>query len=170
MHKMLTAGAAALVAISAMLISTGALAYQTPSPTNSTGSVSPVSAGAGGTVTFTATFKDANGGAVAGASVTFSQQSGPAGCSVTFSPTSGTTDANGQVSTTVTLPAGCSGNFVLAAATAGATVTATVGETGGFPATSADPPASGSPLPVLALALGLALMTLGGAALVLRRR
>ncbi|MGI8608522.1 MAG: Ig-like domain-containing protein [Candidatus Dormibacteria bacterium] len=171
MHKSLITGSAALAAISAMFVSVPALAYG-PTQGNSTGSVSAGSTGPGGTVTFTGTFQDANGQGVAGATVTFSQQSGPGTCKASFSPVTATTDSSGKASTTVTLPAGCAGQYVLAAATAGATVTATVSETGGFPATSADVPGApaGNPLPVLALVLGLALVAIGGGAFALKRR
>ncbi len=125
----------------------------------------------GGTVELVCQFNDANGQGVAGITVTFSQQSGPANCKVTFNPTSAVTDSSGAVKTTVTLPLNCPGSYVLAATTSRITVTATVREGGGFPATSADPPATPAlnrwaPAAVLA---GILLMALGTGALVLRR-
>ncbi|HEV1997165.1 MAG TPA: hypothetical protein VGR61_03415, partial [Candidatus Dormibacteraeota bacterium] len=120
---------------------------------------------------FVCQFNDANGQGVAGISVTFSQQSGPANCKVTFNPTSAVTDSSGAVKTTVTLPLNCPGSYVLAATTSRITVTATVREGGGFPATSANPPATlalnrWAPAALLA---GILLMALGTGALVLRR-
>jgi Bacterial Ig-like domain (group 1) len=168
-RKIFVYGGAPLAALFAIAVGVPALAYQSPTPTNSTATVSPASGVAGATITFTATFKDNNGAPVVGAAVTFSQQAGPANCTVTFSPTTGTTDANGQVSTQVTLPQGCPGSYVLAASTAGATVTATVTESGGFAATSAEQP-NGSRLPTVTLVilLGIGLIALAGAGL--RRR
>lgn len=119
--------------------------------------------------TFTATFKDPNGGAVSGASVTFSQQSGPANCQATFSPATGTTDANGSASTTISLP--CNGCYVLGATTGTVTVTATTCKNA-FPATSAEAPNSQGP-PVwvwAALAGGIALIAIGTGAVAVRRR
>jgi hypothetical protein len=73
----------------------------------------------------------------AGVTVTFSTASGPA--RATFSPLSTTTNSAGQASTTVTLPAGFPGQYVLAATLAGGgSVTLTVVEAGGFPNTVAD--------------------------------
>ncbi|MHB8509156.1 MAG: hypothetical protein ACYDGR_11000 [Candidatus Dormibacteria bacterium] len=169
--RTLLAGGAGLVAVSALLVgSMSGLAYQA-SQNNSTGSVSSTSGGPGSQVTFTATFDDQNGNGVLGASVTFSQQSGPSGCTVTFSPSSGVTDSTGKVSTNATLPANCPGSYVLAASTAGATVTATVRETGGFPNTTTEAPASNGFQPGFALlAFGGMLVIVGGAATVVRRR
>ena len=126
----------------------------------------------GGNVEFDCQFNDPSGQGVAGITVTFSQQSGPGNCKVTFNPTSGVTDSSGAVKTTVTLPPNCPGSYVLAATTSRITVTATVREGGGFPATSADLPA----MPVsnlwvpAALLGGTLLIALGTGALVLRRR
>jgi Bacterial Ig-like domain (group 1) len=102
-------------------------------------STSASSVAGGQSFTFTATFTDATGAPISGVGVTFSQQSGPSGCTATFSPATSTTNASGQASTTVTLPAGCPGSFVLAATlNGGGTVTATVTEVApGFPNTSA---------------------------------
>ena len=119
--------------------------------------------------TLTCTFKDANGGAVAGATVTFVQVSGPAGCIATFNPTTATTDANGSASTTFTLP--CAGSYVLGASTQGVTVSAAA-TSSGFPATSAEAPAGGG-LPSwawAALIAGVALILAGAGGLAVRRR
>ena len=121
--------------------------------------------------TLTCTFKDANGGAVAGATVTFSQVSGPANCTATFNPTTATTDANGVASTTFTLP--CAGSYVLAGSTQGVTVTATASTAGlAFPRTTADAPASRGLPPWAwgALIAGVALTVVGAGALAVRRR
>ena len=170
MPKIITSIAASLVAIGALTIGATIPAFAYVSQGTSGATTSPTSGGPGSTSTFTATFKDANGAGVAGASVTFSQQSGPAGCQVTFSSTTGTTDANGVASTTVTLPTGCAGSFVLAAATQGVTVTTTLTETGGFPATSAEMPSTGTPAWALALAfLGVALIAVSSLGLIRHR-
>jgi hypothetical protein len=166
-------GGASLMALSALFTAVPALAYQA-APGNSTAKTSSSTAPPGGTITFTANFKDAQGSAVAGASVTFSQQSGPAGCTATFTPTSTTTDANGNASSSVKLPANCPGNYVLAAATAGATVTATVTETGGFPNTVAagpEAPEKGElPTGLLIGIVGVALVGAGGFFFLRQRR
>jgi len=119
--------------------------------------------------TLTCTFKDASGGAVAGATVTFTQVSGPSGCTATFNPTTAVTDANGSASTTFTLP--CPGSYVLGASTQGVTVSATATSGKTFPGTSADPPVSGGlPWTLGALIAGLALILAGAVGLVARRR
>jgi hypothetical protein len=119
--------------------------------------------------TLICTFKDANGVAVVGATVTFSQQSGPANCTATFNPTTATTDANGAASTTFSLP--CPGSYVLAASTQGVAVTATA-TSPGFPRTTADPPVSPGvpPWAIEALIAGVALTLVGAGALAVRRR
>jgi hypothetical protein len=120
--------------------------------------------------TLTCTFKDANGVAVAGATVTFSQVSGPAGCTATFNPTTATTDANGVASTTFTLP--CAGSYVLAGSTQGVTVSATAASGKTFPATSAEVPVSRGlpPWTLGALIAGVALILVGAGGLAVRRR
>jgi hypothetical protein len=124
-----------------LLLATPALAYG-PVLGNSSAAVNPTSGGPGQQVTFTATFRDQFNNAVSPAMVvTFFQVSGPAGCTVTFAQGSATTDANGQVSVVVTMPQGCSGQFVLGATAGGVTVSAAVSETGGFANTSALPQA-----------------------------
>jgi hypothetical protein len=73
----------------------------------------------------------------AGVTVTFSTASGPG--HATFSPLTTTTNSSGQASTTVTLPAGYPGQYVLEATLAGGgSVTLTIVEAGGFPNTVAD--------------------------------
>jgi hypothetical protein len=97
-------------------------------------------------------------------------------CQATFSPATARTDALGNVNTTVTLPAGCPGSYVLAATTAsGLRVTVTVRETGGFPLTSTDGASStraGFPsVPALGLMAGCsALLLLAGLMFSRRRR
>jgi hypothetical protein len=133
-----------------------ALAYQGCN-TSASASASPTAANAGQPVDFTATFRDCNGQAV-NTVVTFSQQSGPAGCTATFTPTSVKTDANGAAQTTVTLPAGCPCEYVLAATGNGVTVTTTVRENGCLPFTGAARPlrVPGGQVPLGALGLVLA--------------
>jgi len=156
---------------------TAALAYTASSQANSTASTSVSSTSAGTPLTFTGHFEDASGNPVgSGAPISFSQQSGPSGCSATFAPTSTTTNANGDASTQVTLPANCPGTYVLAATDADpATVTASVRETGGFPAStgngSAAPARSGSMPSSTLLVFGgaICLLAIGGAGLARRR-
>ena len=133
-------------------------------------SSSATSAG-GGTVTLTDTVKDCNGVAQAGVQVTFSQSSGP--CASKFSSATGTTNASGQASVTVTLPAGCPGNYVFTAGANGVNATTTVVETGGFPATAADPAEADNGLPIeplLLLGVGLLMVISAGTAVLIRRR
>jgi hypothetical protein len=166
---------ASILAVSAVAIcaATPALAYV--SAGYSSASVSPATAGPGVEVTFSGAFKDQYGQGIAGASVTFTQQSGPSNCQIIFNPTSATTGASGIFSMTVTLPAKCPGEYVLAASTQGTTVTASVSETGGLPATTivahgtpAGQPAL--PIPVLVAGLVLVLIVLGAVGLIYRRR
>ncbi len=131
--------AAGLLGMS-LLAAAPALAYTVGS--GSFGSA-PGSVAAGQPFTFTATFKQPNGAPFpAGVPVTFTQVSGPSGCVASFNPVNTLTDANGTASTTVVLPTGCPGAFVLAATAEGSgSVTVTVVETGGFPNTSGEPAA-----------------------------
>jgi hypothetical protein len=125
----------------------------------------------GGQITFTVTFTDCNGGAVSGSQVTFSA-TGPTNCQPTFNPAIGVTDQNGQVTTTVTFPPGCPGEYTLAAGTQGITVTAEVRETGGFPNTTGNPAGGQAPLPtgtILLAALGMLLILIGSVAVLARR-
>jgi len=126
-----------LVAMSS-IAAAPALAY-----TVGTGSfgTAPSSVASGQPFTFTATFKQPNGAPFpAGVAVTFTQVSGPSGCAASFNPLNTVTDANGIASTTVVLPTGCPGAYVLGATAAGGgSVTVTVVETGGFPNTSGEP-------------------------------
>lgn len=121
--------------------------------------------GPGGTsVTFTATIKDCNGNAVAGAVVNFSQLSGPGNCHVTFSSTSAVTNAQGEASVIVTFPENCPGQFVIGAATQGVQVQATFVETGGFPNTTlASSPGPSRGWVLLLLAGALVILVSGGA-------
>jgi hypothetical protein len=162
--------AAFLVAAAASLIAVPALAY-TVGP-GSSGTVSSGTAAGGSSVTATFTFVQPNGTPFpAGVQVTFSQQSGPSGCTVTFSSATATTDASGKVSVTVTLPANCPGQFVLAATAAGGgTVTATVVESGGFPNAAGAPVRAPAPFqPYFAIAAGLVLIGLGAFGFTRRR-
>jgi len=138
-----------------------AFAYSVGSGSTATG---PTSVAAGVPFTFLATFIQPDGTPVpAGQPVTFSQLSGPgtasvppsllriggrwqrvalaaSTCQATFNPVTTVTDSSGRAASTVTLPPGCPGQFVLAATLVGdGRVTLTVVETGGFPNTTADP-------------------------------
>jgi hypothetical protein len=138
-----------------------ALAYTVGSGSTATG---PTGVAAGTAFVFLATFVQPGGAPVpAGQTVTFAQRTGPgtasrapsllridgrwqpmalvaSTCQATFNPVTTTTDSAGRASSTVTLPAGCPGQYVLAATlSGGGSVTFTVVETGGFPNTTADP-------------------------------
>jgi hypothetical protein len=122
----------------------------------------PTTQTAGGTVTCSVHFA---GGA--GQGVTFSASGGGAGCVVTFSPASGTTDANGNVTTTATLGASCSGTVTLSAVS-GAQNVSTTATVSAFPAASSLP--FGVPVPFAWMAVLLAGVALVGAALIGGRR
>ncbi len=134
----------------------------------------PSSVAGGQAFTFTVTSKQTDGTPAAGVGMTFSQMSGPSGSAASFNPVSTVTDANGIARTTVVLPTGSPGAYVLAAtvAVAGAcSVTVTVVETGGFPNTSSVPAAQqfapwwvigGVAGGALGLAALFALLLLGG--------
>lgn len=135
------AGASA-AAVSALLLAVPALAYIVGPGSFAT---VPATVTCQTPFTFSATFIQPGGAPFpAGVQINFSQTAGPAGINATFNPTSALTDANGKVSTQVTLPAGCPGQFTFTATdtssggTASATTTAIVGA-GGFPNTSALP-------------------------------
>jgi hypothetical protein len=125
-------------------------------------SCNPTTAAAGGSATCTAHFL---GGA--GQAVTFSATGGGAGCVVTFNPVSGTTDASGNVTTTATFGANCSGTvtigFVAGAQNVSTTVTVSA-----FPAASSLP--LGVPAPFAWMAVLVAGLALVGAGLFSFRR
>jgi hypothetical protein len=128
-----------------------------------TASCVPITQAVGGAVTCSAHFV---GGP--GQPVTFSASGGGAACVVTFSPASATTDSGGNVTTTATLGANCSGTVTLMAISGPQNVSTTV-------TVSAFPAASYLPLGVpvsfawmAALLLGVALV--GAAVLGGRRR
>jgi ABC-type Fe3+-hydroxamate transport system substrate-binding protein len=140
--KRLTAAAGAgalLVATLSILAPSTALAYQACDG-QSDEQLSQSSANAGQPVVVTAHFRDCNGNDDAGATVDFSERSGPGNCQVTFSSNHVVTDATGRARTTVTLPANCPGSYVLAASTQGVGVLAALIELGGFPNTAAGAP------------------------------
>ncbi|MGI8608086.1 MAG: Ig-like domain-containing protein [Candidatus Dormibacteria bacterium] len=154
---------------------TPTLAYQGCN-TQSSASATPSSADPNQPVDFTITLRDCNGNGIGGAQVTFSQAAGPAGCTATFTPTHATTDANGQATTVVTLPAGCPCQYTLSATGAGITLTTTVRENGCLPFTSAGSPRTGisstppaQVLPWAVLAAGLALLVAAAFSLARRR-
>ena len=154
---------------------TPALAYVVGSGSSAT---APVTVGGGVPFTFTAAFVSSDGTPFpAGVAVTFSQSSGPtaaAPCAATFDPTQTTTDASGDATTTVTLPTGCPGQYVLlATAAGGGTVSFTVTEAGGYPNTTAAAPRTlGRPggEPTIMLASALLLVLAGLLTVRLRRR
>jgi hypothetical protein len=163
-----------LSGLAMLLVTTQALAYG-PVQGNSTASVIPTSAGAGQQVRFTATFRDQFNQPVSPPVVaTFFQMSGPVGCSVSLAQNSATTDVNGQVSTLATLPLSCPGQYVLASAAAGVTVSAAVTETGGFADTTAlqqaVPVGLAGTWPNGLMALGLLLVVVGLLGYRFRRR
>jgi hypothetical protein len=173
-HVVRIGAVVSLAGLTMLLVTTQALAYG-PVQGNSTAFVVPTSAGPGQQVRFTATFRDQFNQPVSPPVVaTFFQMSGPAGCSVTFAQTSATTDVNGQVSVLVTLPQNCPGQYVLAAAAAGVTVSAAVTETGGFADTTAlqqaVPVGLVSTWPNGLMALGLLLVVVGLLGYRFRRR
>ena len=159
LKKLVLGSGLALVAV-AMAIAP-ALAYVgTPGTTCATSSTTVA---AGGSVTFTSHFPVG-----AGQTVTYSATGGGAGTTVTFSPASGTTDASGNVTTTVKFGARCSGAISLRAASGAQNVSTTVTVTA-FPAASSLP--LGVPAPfawVAVLLVGLALV--GAALFGFRRR
>jgi hypothetical protein len=171
-RRVLTALAALTVSMGAVsLAPTQVLAYP-PCSSGSSASTSSTTVGSGGTVTLTVTFKDCNGGAVAGSTVTFGS-TGPGSCRPTFSPPTAVSDANGQASTTVTFPTDCPGQYTLTGSTQGVTVSAAVNETGGLPLTTGNASDLEHGLPVVPAAvvlLGLLLAVAGSAALLSRRR
>jgi hypothetical protein len=189
------ASVAAVVVVVA-LSSLTALAYTLGS---GSGGSAPATVAPGSSFPFAAKFIQSNGQPFpAGVAVTFSQSSGPSAavqtrrdgvvlmahvqgkvlhavCMATFNPVTANTDATGSASTSVTLPSGCAGTFVLAAtASDGSTITTSVtagGSAGaaprGLPNTSADPPA---PAPWLPIAGGLLVLALIGSGTWLRMR
>jgi hypothetical protein len=152
-RKFLLSAGLAFVAVALAIVP--ALAYVgTP---GTTASCVPTTQSAGGTVTCSAHFL---GGA--GQGVTFSATGGGPGCVVMFSPASATTDASGNVATTVTFGANCSGTVTLSAV-AGAQNVSTTATITAFPAASSLP--FGVPAPfgwVVVLMVGIGLV---GAAL-----
>ncbi len=104
----------------------------------------PSTGGGGQAFTLTDTCVQPNGNPVpAGTPVTFSQASGPTAsttCQASFNPVTANADGGGSASTTVTLPPGCPGQYVLLVSAAGfGSGSVTVTETGdGFPNTSGD--------------------------------
>lgn len=152
-RKLLLGSGLALVAVAMAVVS--ALAYSgTPGTSASTSSTTVV---AGSSVTFSAHFPGGGGQAV-----TFSASGGGSGCTVTFSPSSATTDASGNVTTTVTFGASCSGTVNLAAI-AGPQNVSTAVTVSAFPAASSL--ALGVPVPFAWMAVLLVGIALVGAAL-----
>jgi hypothetical protein len=159
LKKLLLGSGLALAAVGMAIVP--ALAYSgTPGTSASTSSTTVV---AGGSVTFSAHFP--GGGAQA---VTFSPSGGGSGCTVTFSPSSATTDASGNVTTTATFGANCSGTVNLFAIAGPQNVSTAVTVTA-FPAAASLP--LGVPVPfawLAVLVVGTALV--GGSLLGFRRR
>ena len=149
LKKLIVSSGLALAAVAMAVVP--ALAYLgTP---GTTASVSPTTVAAGGTVTFTAHFL---GGA--GQAVTFSSTGGGAGCTETFSPATGTTDASGNVTTTITIGNTC-GGVLSETAVAGAQNVSTSLTVTAFPAASTLPLGVPAPFAWMAVLLvGLALV------------
>ena len=133
-----------------------ALAYTGTAGTSASTGSSTVAPG--GNTTFTAHFTGGSGQAV-----TYSATGGGSGCTVTFNPTSGTTDASGNVTTTVTFGSGCSGTIALGAVSGAQNVSTTI-TVSGLPAASTQVPVSypGLWLALLALGIGLVGVSLFG--------
>jgi hypothetical protein len=160
MLKKLALGSGLALAAVAMAIAP-ALAYSGTPGTSA--SCIPTTLAAGGPATCTAHFP---GGA--GLAVTFSATGGGAGCIVTFSPSSATTDASGNVTTTITIGSKCAGVLSLTAVAGAQNVTTTVTITA-FPAASSLPLEVPAPYAwVAVLLVGLALV--GSALFIFRRR
>lgn len=170
MKKLIGTLAVLALALSGFTLVAAAPALAASQCATTTTVTSSSTTGAGGTtITLTATVKDCNGAGVAGATVTFSQTSGP--CASVFSSTTATTDANGQASVTVTLPQNCPGQYTFAANGAGVLGSTTVVESGGFPATSAEPPSGNLPWePLVVLAVGGLMIVAAFSALYIQRR
>jgi hypothetical protein len=145
-----------------------ALAYTGTPGTSASTSSSSVSGGS--SVTLTAHF---NGGA--GQTVNFTSTGGTQGavrsnsvfamatalaagpCTPSFSPNPGTTDASGNVSTTVSIPSTCSGTLTLTA-TSGAQAVSTTLTVNGLPAASTNSPLNYPLLWIAVFILGLGLV------------
>lgn len=151
----------ALLATPAIAASTPALAYGEGCQTSATGTSSPTVVDGGGTVDFTVTFTNCNGGGVGGVQVVFAA-SGP--CAATFNPPSAVTDASGTVRTKVTLPPNCPCQYTLTATGGGTSATTTVRENGCLPFTAAAKTIGTNPVPsagLLMVALGILLASVG---------
>jgi len=136
---------------------------------------------------FVATFVQPDGSPVpAGIRVTFSEIGGPglaalepapmliggrwqrvalaaSACWATFSPATTVTNSGGRAVSTVVLPGGCPGQFVLEAMlSSGGIVTLTVVEIGGFPNTTADPAHATPWFLIAAGAVVLSVLAAGG--------
>ena len=158
LKKLVLGSGLALVAVAIAIVP--AFAYVgTPGTSASTSSTTVV---AGGSLTFSAHFPVA-----AGAAVTYSVSGGGTSCTATFNPTSGTTDASGNVTTTVTFGANCSGTVTLMAVSGVMNVSTAV-TVSAFPAASSLP--LGVPVPVAWAAVLLVGVALVGASIVGRRR
>jgi hypothetical protein len=148
LKKLVVGSGLALAAVGLSVVS--ALAYTgTPGTSASTSNNTPPP---GGTTTLSAHF--VGGG---GQTVTFSAVGGGSGCTVTFNPTSATTDASGNVSTTVTIGTGCSGSIDLTSVTGAQNVTTTI-TVGALPAAGSSQPLSYPALWIALLVVGLGLI------------
>ncbi len=159
--KILVGLAAATLGL--FMASSTVLAYTVGSGSSGTTSVTSPQGGVAFTAAFT--FKDSGGAPISGTVVTFSATGPCAG--TTFSPASATTDANGYVQTSVTLPVNCPGSFSLIGTLAGGgSVSVAVTEPGGFPNTSALP----ANMPIWAMTLvGVGVLVALAALISLRR-
>jgi hypothetical protein len=164
----------------------------------------PATVAGGQPFTFSVTCKQSNGQPIpAGTKITFSQTSGPTAavrhadadmqlvayvqpqvnaattCVASFNPVTASADASGSASTTVTLPPGCPGSYVLTATAAtGGSVSVTVTEVGGasgsgFPNTAANQPGSAGTsgwLVLVAAAVLISVIVVGGTFFLKARR
>jgi hypothetical protein len=144
----------AMLATPAIVGSTPALAYGEGCQTSATGNANPTVVDGGGTVDFTVTFTNCNGGGVQGVQVVFAA-SGP--CAAGFNPPSGVSDASGTVRTKVTLPPNCPCQYTLTATGGGTSATTNVRESGCLPFTAAASTIGANPGP----AAGITMIVLG---------
>ena len=155
-------GLVVLLGLPAGLAPAPALAY-VGCATAATATANPGVVNPGGSVTFTATFTDCNGNAVAGINVVFAAVNDQ--CGPVFTPSSTSTDANGVATTSVFFQGSCTCIHTLSATGNGVTVTTEVRLTKCLPFTGAKATtlaAGDFPLLPGLMALAGALLVVGG--------